>query len=793
MSEAVLQSVSTLETERRNVGKSVKPRKDSELVRGAGSYVDDIKLPDMVYASFLRSPYAHARIAKIDPSKAMALPGVLYVLTGTETARQLVYWMQKPGMRTPERLSLAVEKTRFVGEPIVAVAAVSRAIAEDAVELISVEYEPLPPVVDAEVSLRKPPSLLYEEWGDNILFHDVHITPGTMEAFARADFVLKERLVSNRYSPTPIETRAILSYYDKNEKTLLVYASTQFPHVLRTFLSQTIDFPENKIRVIAPRVGGGFGIKSAVFQDEVSAVILSMKLGRPVKWVEDRREHLLIAGHERQQVHYIECAFKNDGTLIAVKDRIIADFGCSGTFWTEVQPAMLTAASIPGPYKLRYYDFDLSCVVTNKAPCGPHRGFGRPVAAYVMERMMDIAAKKLGIDPAEIRSKNMLDSTDLPWTTPIGVIYDTGNYKEVLARTLKLAHYQELRKEQSDSKRKNKCIGLGLATYVEYTAPASSRLQGPLGWAVSGWESCRLTADPSGKVTAQLGMAGQGQAHETVFAQVISDALGVKLDDVTVHEGDTQNAPYGFGAWASRGTVTTGGACIKASRKMKDKVLQIASHVLKQPPEDLQISDGTIKVTSDNGKSNMSSITFREVADIAIRFSSRLPEGMEPGLDVISFYEPDAPTTCSYATHLVVAEVDRETGVVALKKYFIVDDSGILINPMTAHGQVHGALAHGIGGAIFEELPYTADGQLAASTFVDYLLPTADVMPEVTVDSIETPSLTLGGFKGLGEGAAIPTAAAIANAIDDALDGLTSKFKELPAKPETVFSLIRNN
>jgi aerobic carbon-monoxide dehydrogenase large subunit len=793
LSEAVLETVSTIQSLRRNVGKSVKPRKDSELVRGAGTYVDDLKLPNLVYAAFLRSPYAHARIKKIDYSKASELPGVVYILTGNEAARQLVYWMQKPGMRNPERLSLAVEKTRFVGEPVAAVAAVSRAIAEDAVELINVEYEPLPAVVDAEKSLSKPASLLYEEWGDNVLFHDVHKTPGTEEQFSRADFVLKERLVSNRYSPTPIENRGILASYNKNEGTLLVYASTQFPHVLRTFLSQTIDFPENKIRVIAPRVGGGFGIKSAVFQDEVSTVILSIKLGRPVKWVEDRREHLLIAGHERQQVHNVECAFKNDGTLLAIKDKIVADFGCSGTFWTEVQPAMLTAASIPGPYKLSYYDFDLWCVVTNKAPCGPHRGFGRPVAAYVTERMMDFAAKKLKMDPSEIRKKNMLDATDLPWTTPIGVVYDTGNYKEVLERTLKIANYKQLRNEKAEALKSGRRLGIGIATYVEYTAPSSSRLQGPLGWAVSGWESCHLMADPSGKVTAQLGMAGQGQAHETVFAQVISDALGVKLDDVTVQEGDTQNAPYGFGAWASRGTVTTGGACIKASRKMKEKVLQIAAFLLSQEPENLEIAEGVISPKSEKDKPRISSsITFKEVADIAIRFSAKLPTGMEPGLDVVSFYEPDAPTTCSYATHLALLEVDVETGSVELKKYFIVDDSGVLINPMTAHGQVHGALAHGIGGAMLEELPYTDEGQPAASSFIDYLLPTADLMPEIVVDSVEIPSLTLGGFKGLGEGAAIPTAAVIANAIDDALTGLATEFRELPAKPETVLALIHN-
>lgn len=770
------------------VGRSIKPRKDIQILKGAATYADDLKLPRMVYAAFLRSPYAHAKIRRIDTRRAEEIDGVVYVLTGAETARQLVYWMQKPGMRTPERFSLAMDKVRFVGEPVAAVAAVSRAIAEDAVELIDVEYEPLPVVVDAEKSLESPKgAILYEEWKDNILFHDQHRSDGTDEMFQIADLVVTERLVSNRYSPTPIETRALVASYDSDEKTLLVYASTQFPHVLRTFLAQTLDFPENKIRVVAPRVGGGFGIKSAVFQDEVSTVILSMKLGRPVKWIEDRKEHLLIAGHERQQVHYASCAFKRDGTLLAVRDKAIADFGASGTFWTEVQPAMLTVASIPGPYRLRHYDFDLWCVVTNKAPCGPHRGFGRPVGAYVMERLLDIGAKKLGLDPSEIRSRNMIDQGELPWTTPIGVVYDSGNYREVLKRTLKFAKYGELKEEHAALRGKGVYRGVGIATYVEYTAPASSRLQGPLGWAVGGWESCRLYADPSGMVTAHLGMAGQGQAHETVFAQVISDALGVKFDDIIVEEGDTKHAPYGFGAWASRGTVTTGGACIKASRRLKGKVLEIAAYILKVQPEELDMKENSIFSKVDPAHTL---ITFREIADLSMRFSSRLPPGMEPGLEVTAFYEPDAPTTCSYATHLAEIEVDPETGRVKLLKYYIVDDSGVLVNPLTAHGQVHGALAHGIGGAMFEELAYTDDGQLSSSTFVDYLLPTADSMPEVEVDSIEIPSLTLGGFKGLGEGAAIPTAAAIANAIDDALSPFTAKFLELPAKPEVVYSLL---
>jgi carbon-monoxide dehydrogenase large subunit len=787
LSSTIVETIPELKA-RTMVGQSVKPAKDLQLVKGEAKFTDDLKLPNMVYAAFLRSPYAHAKIKRIDATRALGIPGVIHVLTGRDMARQLVYWMQMPGMRTPERPSLATDKVRYVGEPVAAVAAISRAVAEDAVEQIDVEYEILQATVDAEESLKPGAPLLYEEWGDNVLFRDSLRGGDTAKAFHEADVIIKERLVSNRYSPTPIETRAIVASYDATENTLLIYASTQFPHVLKTFLSQTLDFPENRIRVIAPKVGGGFGIKSAVFPDEVSTVILSMKLGRPVKWVEDRKEHLLTAGHERQQVHYVECALKKDGTLLAVRDKIFADFGVSGTFWTEVQPAMLTCASIPGPYRLRNYDFDLTCVVTNKAPCGPHRGFGRPVAAYIMERMMDIAAKKIGLDPAEIRSINMINKDEMPWTTPVGVLYDSGDYKKALGLLLASSKYHKLKEEVSRLRTKGKCIGLGIATYVEYTAPGSSRLQGPLGWAVGGWEACRLYADPSGKVTAELGMAGQGQAHETIFAQIISDELGVRFEDVRVLEGDTLNSPYGFGAWASRGTVTSGGACIRSSRRMREKVLAIAAHVLKDRPENLSFQQGMISSRADSKKS----ISFKDICDISLRMTSKLPAGMEPGLDMISFYEPDAPTTCSYASHLVEVEVDQETGLVRLLRYFVVDDSGVVVNPMTAHGQVHGALAHGIGGALLEELAYDSDGQLFSSTFIDYLLPTALEMPEVYVDSIETPSLTLGGFKGMGEGAAIPTAAAITNAIDDALSSFRAKFLELPASPERVYSLIKS-
>jgi carbon-monoxide dehydrogenase large subunit len=772
------------------VGQSLKRREDPRLIQGKGIYSDDVKLPGLLHVAFYRSPYAHARIKKVDTSKARILPGVEYVLTAQEDSRQLHSWMDMKGLRIPERPSLALEKVRFVGEPIVAIAAETKYIAEDAKELVEVEFEPLPAVVNAEQAMTQGAPVLYEKWGGNLMFEQ-HFKGGDVEgAFRRADYVFSETLKSHRYSLTPIENRVVVADYDKANDQLTVYTSTQFPHVYRTFLAEILNLQENRIRVTAPNVGGGFGIKSAIFQDEIATCVLSLKLGRPVKFVEDRKEHLLIAGHAREQTHHIQVAAKKDGRILGIKNKIIADFGSGGVFWTEVQPAMLASVSLPGPYDIKSYNYDLYCVVTNKGPYGPHRGFGRPVGAYVIERMVDIIARKIHLDPAEVRLRNMIEKDEMPYTTVIGVLYDSGNYKELLHRALKFSNYYELRKMQEDYRRLGRYIGIGLGTYVEYTAPGSSRLQGPLGWKVGGYETASLSIDPSGKITARLGVASQGQSHETVFAQVIADELGAKYEDIVIQEGDTSTTPYGFGAWASRSTVAAGGACVMASRRMKEKLLRVAEFVLGIPSSELTIEDGVIfSRASDNSSRN--SITIREAADLAIRMPSKLPPGMEPGLDVVAHYEPEVPTTCSTAVHICVVEVDIETGLFKILKYYVVDDSGVLINPQTAHGQVHGAVAHGIGGTIYEQLLYNDDGQLLSSTFVDYLVPTSMEVPDIQVDSMETPSLTLGGFKGMGEGGAIASPATIANGVEDALSQFGIKIRETPLSPEKVYYLIK--
>jgi carbon-monoxide dehydrogenase large subunit len=776
---------------KRYVGARVKRKEDPRLLTGKGQYVDDFKLPNMLHAAFLRSPYAHARIKRIDTSKAEALSGVVKVMTGYEDSRLLHSWMDHPAMKhgpQPPRRSLPTDKVRYVGEPVAVVAAVDRGVAEDAVELIEVEYEPLPPVLNADEALKPDAPLVWEEWGDNIYYYATYKNGDVEKAFAEADVIVKERISSHRYVPTPLEPRAWLVSYDKNTGDLLIRATTQFPHVLRTYISEIFNIPENKIRVIAIDVGGGFGPKSHVYQDEIALVALAIKLGRPIKWVEDRREHLTMFS-ERDGYHDIEIAVKKDGTILGVRTRAVIDYGISGIFWTEAQPSQLIVVSLPGPYRFQNYAYETIGVVTNKSMTGAHRGFWRPVACLAMERMVDLAAKAIGADPLEMRMKNLVQPNEFPYRCASGVIYDTGNYPEAYRKMLQLSDYYNLRKWQAEMRKQGRFIGIGISNYVEYTAPNSARAKQYLGWKLGTFGSAKIVVHPSGKVTVYTGTAHQGMAHETIFAQIVADYLGVPLDDVSVDEGDTASAPYGWGAWASRSTVTEGGACVKAALKLKEKVLAIAAYRLGVPVEDLVIDEGKIWSKSDPSKSML----FKDVAYIAYRDPTLLPPGVDAGLEVAVTYEPESPTTCSFGIHIAVVEVDPETGKIDILKYFIVEDCGIPVNPMTVEGQIHGALLHGIGGAIYEHLVYDSTGQLLSSTFMDYLIPTTvDGCPkELYIAHLETPSRGLGGFKGMGEGATIAAPAAIMNAVEDALAPFGVKITEGPLSPERVLRYIK--
>ncbi|MEM0444215.1 MAG: xanthine dehydrogenase family protein molybdopterin-binding subunit [Candidatus Caldarchaeum sp.] len=767
------------------VGKPIKRREDPILLTGRGRYVDDIKLHGMVYAGFVRSNYAHGRIVSINISEAVKHPDFVGVLMPDEAA-PLPSWMKYKGLRNVPRFSLARGKVRFVGEPVVAVASKNRYSVEDIVSLVEVEVEPLPAVVDAEKALQPGSPLLYEEWGDNIIMNYGFKAGDVEKAFASADLVIRRRYVNQRYAPTPIEGRGVVADFDKARGELTVWDSTQFPHVLQTYLSQALNYPEHLIRVIAPDVGGGFGPKSSVWPEELATIQLSMKLGVPVKWVETRTEHMLVCGHERQQVHYVEAAFRRDGKILAIRDKVVADIGVYGAFWTETQPVMVTMAAIPGPYILEAYQYEVYCMATNKAPYSPHRGFGRPVAAFVMERLMNDAALQLGMDPAEIRRRNIIPAEAMPFRNIHGIVYDSGNYPKALEEALKMADYDGWRARQREALKNGRLVGIGLAVYVEYTTPSSERLDKGLGWEVGGYDSATVRVEPEGKIVVLTGTASQGQGHYTVYAQLAAEYLGARMEDVVVLEGDSKTCPYGFGAWASRSTVAVGGAIIKASNAALEKMKKIAAHILEANPDDIEADESRLYVKDSPEKT----ISFAEVAKIAWRQPTRLPPDMEPGLEFTAHYEPKAFTTCSYAVHIPVVEVDPETGHFKVLEYHIFDDSGKVLNPLTLYGQIHGALAHGVGGAVYEELVYDENGQLLTSTFMDYLIPSAVEMFSMNIEHMETPSPQPGGFKGMGEGGAIAAPAALANAVNDALAHLGVVVDQTPLKPEYIKNLI---
>ncbi|MDW8359152.1 MAG: xanthine dehydrogenase family protein molybdopterin-binding subunit [Candidatus Caldarchaeum sp.] len=767
------------------VGQPIKRREDPILLTGRGRYVDDIKLPGMVYAGFVRSSYAHGRITSINISEAAKHPDFVGVLMPEEAA-PLPSWMKYRGLRDVPRFSLAKGKVRFVGEPVVAVVSRNRYSVDDIISLVEVDIEPLPAVVDAEKALQPGSPLLYEEWGDNIIMNYSFKAGDVEQAFASADLVIRRRYVNQRYAPTPIEGRGVVADFDRARGELTVWDSTQFPHVLQTYLSQALNYPEHLIRVIAPDVGGGFGPKSSVWPEELATIQLSMKLGRPVKWVETRSEHMLVCGHERQQVHYVEAAFRRDGKLLGIRDKVIADIGVYGAFWTETQPVMVTMAAIPGPYVFDAYQYEVFCMATNKAPYSPHRGFGRPVAAFVMERLMNDAAAQLGIDPADIRRRNIVPAEAMPFKNIHGIIYDSGDYPKALEEALKMADYHGWRAKQREALKSGRLIGVGLAMYVEYTTPSSERLDKGLGWEVGGYDSATVRVEPEGKVVVLTGTASQGQGHYTVYAQLAAEYLGARMEDVVVSEGDSKTCPYGFGAWASRSTVAVGGAIIKASTAILDKMKRIAAHLLEANPEDVEAEDSKLYVKDAPEKS----LSFAEIAKIAWRQPTRLPPDMEPGLETTAHYEPKAFTTCSYAVHIPVVEVDPDTGNFKVLEYHIFDDSGRVLNPLTLYGQIHGALAHGVGGAVYEELVYDDNGQLLTSTFMDYLIPSAVEMFNVNIEHMETPSPQPGGFKGMGEGGAIAAPAALANAVQDALNRFGVVVDQTPLKPEYIKNLI---
>ncbi|WP_342488286.1 xanthine dehydrogenase family protein molybdopterin-binding subunit [Cytobacillus sp. FSL W7-1323] len=774
------------------IGKSMHRKEDYRLLTGTGMFVGDISLTNMAEAVFVRSPHAHAKIVDINIEAAKALKGVYGIFTAKdiEDLKPLTQFEShcflppnlveaiSPTINFNYEDILAKKKVTYVGQSVAIVVAKNRYIAEDAADLVEVTYEPLQPLVDPYEARKEDAILIQEHLENNIQSH-FHVTTGNVEqAFAEADYIMNEKIRTPRLGSNPLETRGVVAKFDTRNQELRVWSSSQMPYEIRSTLAHCLSLPDLSIRVTAPDVGGGFGPKGGVHPEEIVIPYLAKKLQRPIKWVEDRMEHLTSARQSRDQIHDVKVSFKQDGTITAIKDFFVIDSGAVNFF--ALTCAYNSAYHLRGAYKIPNYDSECEVILTNKTPNVPFRGAGRPEVVFVMDRIIDIVARKLKVDPIEIMKKNMIQAEDMPYDQGILVkdghqlIYDSGDYPDALRKAVDLVDYDAFRKEQEEKKKEGKLVGIGISSYVEGTGA------GP-------YEGAHISIDPSGHVTAYLGCTPQGQGHETVFSQIAADGLGVNPQNITVRVGETTVLPMGQGTYASRSAVNAGSAIYEAALKMREKVLKIAAHLLKTD-EDLVIDEGKIYAETSPEKF----VTYQDVGRAALPAKlGNLPAGMEASLEVTHYFSPPTVTFAA-SIHMAQVEVDKETGFVDLQKYSVVHDCGTVINPMIVDGQVQGGIAQGIGSALYEEIVYDQTGQLLTGTYMDYLLPTSMEVPTVAKAHQEFKSTRNRlGIKGVGEGGAIAPPAAIANAIVDALHPLEIKTNDLPISPNKLRTWIK--
>ncbi|MEA2626255.1 MAG: aerobic carbon-monoxide dehydrogenase large subunit [Candidatus Binatota bacterium] len=769
------------------VGARIKRREDPRLITGRATYVDDIRLPGMLHLSLVRSMYAHARLGAIDATAARAIGGVVAVFTAADLKGQtgpVPCVAEIPGMKLPHHPILAEGKVRHVGEPIAAVVATSRYVARDAADLVEVEYDPLDAVVDPERAVEAGGAVIHEEFGDNVAFHTEAPSPEADRAFREADRVVKLRIVQQRLIPMAMEPRATVAQWASGDRQLTVWSSTQIPHLYRTQLAEALHLPENRVRVIAPEVGGGFGAKLNVYREEILVPWLAMKLGKPVKWTQSRREDFAATTHGRGQVDYVEAAVKQDGTVTAIRAKVFVDLGAYFQFFTPMISGFSTML-MHGCYRVPALSSEQFGAFTNKMATDAYRGAGRPEAAFMAERLMDEVARELGMDPVAVRRKNFIPKDAFPYATPAGLTFDSGDYEKALDKALEIVGYDELRKEQQELRKQGRYLGIGVSTYLEICGLGPSVMLPPK-LKAGGWESCTVRIEPSGAVTVLTGISPHGQGQETSFAQIVADSLGVGMDEVLVVHGDTATVQSGVGTFGSRGTALGGSALRMSLEKIKSKMKTIASHMMEAPPDALDVGEGKVFLKSDPSKG----LTLAQVIDAAYNFKAGIPN-IEPGLDATSFYEP---TNCLYpfGTHIAVFEVDPETGRIQWRRYVAVDDCGNVINPMLVEGQVHGGIAQGLAQALYEGVVYDENGQLVTGTLMDYAVPRAHMIPHLELDSTVTPTpVNPLGVKGVGEAGTIGSTPAVVNAMLDALAPLGVKSIDMPLWPEKVWRAIQ--
>ena len=774
-------------TPRHQIGEPVRRNEDARLLTGRALFVDDVRLDGMLHVAFLRSQHAHARLLSVDAAAARARAGVVAVYTAVDLGD---YWRPGPLLVPPPpipglvfnactQVPLAKDKLRHVGEPIAMVVAESRYVAEDALDDIVVETEPLPAVVDLEAALAPGAARVHEHLPSNLAAHAVQRKGDYARAKTRAHAVITRRLRYDRGASAAIENRAVVAQWDARAEELTVWDTTQAPIPIRNGLAQRLGLLESQVRVVAPFVGGGFGPKIMMFYpEEVLVPWAAMQLGHPVKWCEDRQENFFATTQERGQIHDAELAVARDGKILGVRDVFLHDTGAYDPYGLTVP--INSQCTLLGPYDIPSYESEFTAVFTNKTIVTPVRGAGRQHGVFVIERLLDFAARELGLDRAEIRRRNLLAPDQFPFNNEIlfqdsaPLTYDSGDYEPALDAALKVIDYHRfVREEQPRLRAAGRHVGIGVVCYVEGTG-------------IGPYEGARVTVEPSGRVRLATGVGTQGQGHFTVFAQIVAEVLGVDVTDVHVITGDTREFHWGTGTFASRGAVVAGSACHAAAARVRDKILELASRELEAAPADLVLENGRVHVRGvpDSG------VALGALALKANPLRGAVRPGTEPGLEATAYFGPDRGSTAS-GVHAMLVEVDPETAQVEIKRYVVVHDCGRVINPMIVDGQIQGGVAHGIGNAFYEQLVYDEEGQLLNASLMDYLLPTATDVPNVETTHRETPSpLNPLGVKGVGEAGAIPTGALFAQAVEDALAGTGLEIREIPLSPNRLFELM---
>jgi aerobic carbon-monoxide dehydrogenase large subunit len=772
----------------RHVGASVRRTEDLRLVTGSGQYSADRRPDQALHVAFRRSEHAHATITRIDIAAAQAAPGVVAVLTADAIADDFVPVI--PLSRIPDYYAtpivpLASNKVRYVGEAIAAVIATSRYLAEDAAELIRIEYHPLGTLSRAEQALAHGAPLLHERAGTNVLIAR-EFKKGDVESdLAAAAIRVGGRFEMTRKAPLAMEPRSCTAEYDARRRAITLYTSSNIPGILRDALSSSLGLPGNRLRVVAPDVGGSFGSKGSLYPEELLISIAARKFGRSLKWTADRLEDVSSSSQAFAEIVDAEMGFDENGVAVALRADVIGDIGAYSIYpWTCGLEPVQVVSFLPGPYKIRSYHGAVRGVATCKPPTGPYRGVGRPISTFVAERLMDLGAKALGLDPLEIRRRNLVRAAEFPYRIASGIIWDKTAFVECLEAAAKASAYEELRHRQAEARSCGRLFGIGVSTYAELTGIGSRIAVAPGMPINTGSETARITIDSTGAVTAAFGVASQGQGLETTLAQIIADDLGASFPDIRIIQGDSDAVPASTGTYASRSAVLGGGAARHASRLLRDKIKRVAARLMEASRDDIEISDSKAVVAGTDR-----AVTFKEIAKAVYSDMKTLPVDAREELSASYTYDPVSGTTAA-ATHIAAVEIDPATCLVRVHKYVVAEDCGRIINPMIVDGQIHGGVVQGIGAALYEEIVYGEDGQLLTGSLADYVVPAAREVPVMDVVHIETESASAGGHRGMGEGGTIGAPAAIANAIADALSPLDARVCILPMTPERIFRLM---